>query len=384
MAESNPHRRAIGDEIRSVYVHVPFCKHRCGYCDFTLVAGRDELIADYLRALNLELPDTAGHELDTLYFGGGTPSHLEPDDLDRLLSIVSRRFSLTPQTEITVEANPDGFTAEKIEVLRTHGVNRVSLGVQSFRADVLKFLERDHQADDVARVAEQLQSRIPNFSVDLIFAVPGQSLPEWQEAMTQAVELKPKHISTYGLTIEKGTAFWSRVRKGQFRQAPDELEREMYAAAMDELPGYGFGQYEISNFAGDGYESKHNSVYWTGQPYEAYGPGASRYVGQRRETNHRSVTTWLKRVIAGESPVAESDELSAEDRARELLAVGIRRCDGVNKAEFHETIGVEVDELIRGRVDQYIGAGLVEDSSDCVRLTRDGRFVADSIVVDLL
>lgn len=374
----------IDANVRSVYIHVPFCKHRCGYCDFTLVAGRDELVPEYLRAMDLELPNVRGHALDTLYFGGGTPSHLEPDELDQLFRLVLKRFDISPTTEVTVEANPDGLTTDKIDVMQQHGVNRVSLGVQSFRDDVLKFLERDHRADDVEEVAERLRSRIPNFSVDLIFAVPGQSLSEWRIAMEHAIALKPKHISTYGLTIEKGTAFWSRLQKGKFRQAPDELERDMYAAAMDDLPEAGFEQYEISNFARPGFRSRHNSVYWTGQPYEAFGPGAARFVNGCRQTNHRSVTSWLKRVLGGHSPVAESETLSTEDRARELLVIGIRRCEGINKATFAQSTGMDVNDLVAGRLTEHIQAHMVHDSESTLKLTREGRFVADSIVVDLL
>lgn len=375
---------SIDSNVRSVYIHVPFCKHRCGYCDFTLVAGRDELVPEYLRAIDLELPDVRGHSLDTLYFGGGTPSHLQPDQLEQLFRLVLDRFELSPNTEVTVEANPDGLTTEKIGVMQQWGVNRVSLGVQSFRDDVLQFLERDHRADDVRDVAEYLRSRIPNFSVDLIFAVPGQSLSEWDVEMQQAMDLAPKHISTYSLTIEKGTTFWSRLRKGSFQQTPEELDRDMHAAAMDTLPAFGFEQYEISNFAQSEYRSRHNCVYWTGEPYEAYGPGAARYVDGCRQTNHRSVTTWLKRVLNGQSPVAETETLPPEDRARELLFVGLRRCDGVDKDAFAQRTGFEVDNLTAGRLVDHINAGLIEDTVTTLRLTREGRFVANSVVVDLL
>ena len=372
------------DSVRSAYIHVPFCKHRCGYCDFTLVANRDDLISDYIQALDIELGRAPPYKLDTLFIGGGTPTHLSPDQLTQLFECVMRRFTLNDGCEFSVEANPDGLSREKIEVLHNYGVNRISLGVQSFDQSALKFLERDHAPADVFRAIDVVRERIPNFSLDLIFAVPGQSLDNWIASLNQAIALAPTHLSTYGLTIEKGTAFWSRQRKGQFSQLPNELERDMYAAAVDHLPEAGLEQYEISNFAATGFSCRHNEVYWSGHSYDAFGPGAARFIAGRRETNHRSVTGWLKRIAAGESPVGESETLPAEDRARELLVLGLRRTSGVSKDQFILQTGYSVDALARGRIDWHLAAKHVEDSGSVLKLTRAGRFFADLVVIDLL
>jgi oxygen-independent coproporphyrinogen-3 oxidase len=369
----------------AAYIHVPFCAHRCGYCDFTVAAGKDHLADDYLRALETEL-QTLEHprEVVTLFIGGGTPTHLNVRRLDRLLSVVTKWFTLTPEYEFSVEANPDGLDVEKIHVLAAHRVNRVSLGVQSFDPHVLRTLERDHDAKVVEETVARLAPRIANFSLDLIFGVPGQSLELWQETIARAVALDPTHLSTYGLTFEKGTAFWSRRTKGLLVQAPEELEHAMFAAAMDELPCHGFEQYELSNFAKPGFRCRHNETYWAALPYYGFGPGAARYLNGRRETNHRSFTTWLSSVLRGKSPVGDVDELSPADRAREALVVGLRRTAGVERAAFREATGFDLDEIAGAAIARHCASGLLECAGTSLRLTREGKFLADTVIVDCL
>jgi oxygen-independent coproporphyrinogen-3 oxidase len=370
----------------SVYVHVPFCRHRCGYCDFTLVAGRDDLIGAYLDALAIELRRVETPvEIDTLFFGGGTPTHLPLAELVRLVRLVRERFRLAPGYEFSVEANPADLTPEKVAVLAASGVNRVSLGAQSFDGRVLSALERDHSPDDIAAAVDRLrQAGIDNVALDLIFGVPGQTLAGWRDTIRRAVALSPAHVSAYGLTFEKGTSFWSRREKGQLTQADEELERSMYAAAMDDLPAAGLPQYELSNYAAPGSECRHNQVYWTAAPFEAFGPGAARLLGGVRRTNHRSVFTWTKRVAAGESPVADVDELSPEARAREAIFVGLRRTAGVSRAAVRETTGFDLDALAGDAIRRQASLGLLEDTGTHVRLTREGRFVADSVIAEFL
>jgi oxygen-independent coproporphyrinogen-3 oxidase len=369
----------------AAYVHVPFCAHRCGYCDFTLVAGKDHLVGDYLRALEIELSSVERRRpVRTLFLGGGTPTHLAPPDLDRLLLLLGACFELLPGFEFSVEANPAGLDRQKIDILAAYGVNRVSLGVQSFDREVLRVLERDHDTAQVESATALLADRIDNVSFDLIFGVPGQSLELWRETLARAVALGPRHISTYGLTFEKGTAFWSRRAKGRLHTVGEELERAMYAAAMDDLPSAGFEQYELSNFAQPGSRCRHNETYWAGAPYFGFGPGAARYLGGRRETNHRSVTTWMGRVLSGKSPVGDIDELSPADRARETLVVGLRRTGGVGREEFQRTTGFDLDRLAGEAIARHLASGLLEGTADGVRLTREGRFLADTVIVDCM
>lgn len=372
---------------RSAYIHVPFCAHRCGYCDFTLIAGRDDLIDDYLQALRLELsmigPDGTV-ELDTLFFGGGTPTHPPCDQLRQLIEIVRAKFPLAPGYEFSVEANPLDLTDQKIDLLADAGVNRVSLGVQSFSREALVLLERDHTPTDIGDVVRRLRRRFDNVSLDLIFGVPGQSVSDWRDTLQQAIDLQPEHISSYGLTWESGTAFGTRLDRGELLAVDEEIEREQYALAMDELSAAGYEQYEISNFAKPGFRCRHNETYWAGDEYWAFGPGAARYLGGRRETNIRSVLGWLARMERGESPVADAEVLEPEHRARELLFLGLRRTGGVARDDFRQRSGFDLDALAADAISDNVKRGWLEDSADGIRLTRDGRFVADRVIADFL
>lgn len=369
----------------AAYIHVPFCAHRCGYCDFTLIAGRDDLIGAYLQALEQELAGLGTpRPVETLFMGGGTPTHLSAKELDTLLLLVRRWFLLASGGEFSVEGNPAGLDRERVEVLADHGVNRVSLGAQSFEPDVLRFLERDHDAAQIEKAVDELRRRIENISLDLIFGVPGQSLDLWRETLRRAVELEPRHLSTYGLTFERGTAFWGRRLRGEIVPVQDELERNQYAAAMDDLAEAGFEQYELSNLARRGFRCRHNETYWAALPYYGFGPGAARYMRGRRETNHRSVYTWLKRLHSGQSAVGEAEELSPEDRAREAIVLGLRRNDGVNRETFRRTTGFDFDQLAEEKLRRLCERELMEDAGANVCLTRAGRFLADSVIVEFL
>ena len=370
---------------RAAYIHVPFCHHRCGYCNFTLVAGRDDLVGDYLRAIAAEIAATEGaNEVDTLYFGGGTPTYLKPDQLRQLTLDVVRRHPLAPGYEFTVEANPADVDPSMIEALSALGVTRLSLGGQSFRTEKLQLLERDHEAADIQRVVAAAHDAHMRVALDLIFATPGETLEEWEADLVAAIALGPDHVSTYGLTFERDTAFGSRKLRGEFAEVDEELQRDMYALAIDRLAAAGYEQYEVSNFARPGCRSRHNQVYWSGDGYFAYGPGAASYINGVRETNHRSTTTYLKRVLAGASPVAEREELLPEARARELLAFRLRRMEGVSRRQFRARTGFECDELIAAALRKFIDLGLLADDGEQIRLTREGLFVSDAMWPEML
>lgn len=381
----------------SAYIHVPFCAHRCGYCDFTLIAGRDELIGDYLRALEREISTSFSSSiaaeawrendrvmLSTLFFGGGTPTHPSCEQLRELFRIVYHRFSLAQDAEVSVEANPLDLTDEKIDLLADVGVNRISLGVQSFSMNALKLLERDHSPADIESVMGRLRRRFANISLDLIFGVPGQTLDDWQATLRRAISLGPSHLSTYGLTWEQRTSFWTRRSRGELNSIDESLERDQYAMAMDELSAAGFEHYEISNFARPGYRCRHNEVYWAGDQYWAFGPGAARYLGGRRETNSRSVLTWLTRIERGDSPVADAEELEPAHRARELLFLGLRRTSGITRADFKRRTGFELDDIASEAIRTNVARGWIEDDQTSIRLTREGRFVADRAIAEFL
>lgn len=369
-------------EPTAAYIHVPFCRHRCGYCNFTLTAGRDDLIDRYLAALAHELTVLRSpKDVSTLFFGGGTPSHLPPEQLRRLFTIAAEWFWLAPDGESSLEANPLDISSERIEVFGEYGINRLSLGVQSFRAEKLRLLERDHSADDVRRVVDLVRKRFAgDLSIDLIFGAPGETLDDWRRELDDALTLRPEHISLYGLTFERGTTFWSRLRRGELIAQDEETERAMYLDAVDRLTASGYEHYETSNFARPGKRCRHNETYWAARGYYAAGPGAARYVGGTRETNHRSTTAWLARIEAGQSPVAETETLNAEDRAREALVLGLRRVqDGIDRAAFRDEFGYDVGALGGDELTKLVAAGLLEINERRLRLSREGLLLSDWI-----
>jgi len=258
------------------------------------------------------------------------------------------------------------------------GVNRISLGAQSFQASKLGILERDHSASDIRRAVE-LTVPFADVSLDLIFGVPGENIDLWHADLDQALALPVQHVSTYGLTFEKGTRYWSARLHGELKQLDEEVERTMYLAAIDRLGSAGLDHYEISNFARPGHRSRHNQVYWSGKEYYAFGPGAARYVDGRRETNHRSTLTYLKRMFSGQSPVVESEQLSPEERAREHLVFQLRMLDGVHKRHFAQVSGYTIEELVRKPLAHYLKHRFMADDGERIRLTRKGLLISDSL-----
>ncbi|MCA9144409.1 MAG: radical SAM family heme chaperone HemW [Planctomycetales bacterium] len=370
---------------RAAYIHVPFCRHRCGYCNFTLIAGRDDLVDTYLRAIERELSWLGSpREVDTLFIGGGTPTHLSLPQLQLLCDIVTRWFPLVSGHEFSVEANPLDLTPEKAELLASFGVNRMSLGIQSFASAKLELLERDHRAEQIASAFAAARHTMSSVSLDLIFGAPGETVESWRHDLKQALSLSPDHVSTYGLTFERGTRFWSRLQKEEIAQVAEEDERRMYLTGIDCLTQAGFEHYEVSNFARPSHRCRHNETYWAGNTYYAAGPGAARYVDGRREMNHRSTTTYLNRVLADQSPIAESETLIPEDSARERLVFGLRRLEGVDRARFQAETGFEVEKLVGQPLVEFVNRGLLEATESRIRLTREGLLVSDAIWPEFL
>jgi oxygen-independent coproporphyrinogen-3 oxidase len=365
----------------AAYVHIPFCAHHCNYCDFAIAVGRDDQRDRYIDALERELAGLGTPQpVETLFLGGGTPTHLTALQLERLLSAVRRWLPLVAGHEFSVEANPGTLDAAKVAVLADHGVNRVSLGAQSFQPELLTVLERDHQPADVARAVDVIRRRIDQVSLDLIFGVPGQTLADWQNDLTRALELEPNHISTYGLTFEKGTPLWKQRHRGQVQSLTEDAELELYLHGMDTLAAAGFEHYEISNFARPGCRCRHNLVYWANEAYFGFGMGAARYVEGCRELNTRDLTTYLRRVLAGRSPTFQSETLAPDDRARETIGVNLRRAEGVLRSRFREQTSFVLDDLIGATLRMLGASGHLEDDGESVRLTRRGQCVADVVI----
>lgn len=370
---------------RAAYIHVPFCAHHCGYCDFAVVAGQDHRGDLYLEALAAELATLGQPQpVTSIFLGGGTPTHLNPHQLKRLLAEARRWFILGSDGELSVEANPGTLTADKVSVLADHGVTRVSLGVQSFQPRVLRVLERDHEPADVPRAVERVTRRIAQMSLDLIFGVPGQTLEEWNADLAAALALKPNHLSTYGLTYEKGTRLWKQQQRGTIRSLDEAAELKLYAHALDVLAEAGFEHYEISNHARPGCRSRHNQVYWANEAYFGFGLGAARYLKGQRALNTRDLNTYLRRALAGEPATFQSEILEPEQRARETIALQLRRSDGIDRQAFQMQTDFSLDCLAGPALARHADLGLVADDGTNVRLTRQGKYVADALIRDLL
>ena len=369
---------------RAAYLHVPFCAHHCGYCDFAVTAGQDHLIESYVAAVGEELAGLGEPTpVDTIFLCGGTPTYLPPVVLDRFLTAVNHWLPLRAGGEFSVESTPESITAEGVAVLAGHGVNRVSLGVQSFHANLLPRLDRRHGPEHVGPALDRIRQWIDNVSLDLIFGVPGQTFGEWEADLDAALAFAPDHISTYGLTYEKGTPLWKQRQRGEVVQLGERDELAMYEAAADRLGAAGFEQYEVSNFARPGRRCRHNETYWANEAYFGFGTGAARYVMRKRELNVRNTADYIRRVLAGESPTFQSEELTPEERARETIAVQLRRSDGVDRERFREQTGFDFDALAGERLAWYVGEGFLTDDGAVVRMTRRGRCVADSLAVKL-
>jgi oxygen-independent coproporphyrinogen III oxidase len=369
----------------AAYVHVPFCAHHCGYCDFAIAVGQDERMDAYLDALEIELSRLkTPHPVHTLFFGGGTPTYLPHRPLERLLRLVQQWLPLEPNHEFSVEANPSYLDADKIDLLCAFGVNRLSLGVQSFQPRLLRLLERDHRPDDVPRVLEFIRPRIANISLDLIFGVPEQTLEQWQDDLARALAFAPLHLATYGLTYEKGTPLWKQRQRGEVAALDEETEYQFYVAAMETLTAAGFEHYEISNFARPGHACRHNQVYWANHAYLGFGVGAARYINGVRELNTRATGGYIKRLLAGESPTFQSECLPPRERAVETIAVQLRRALGVERASFRAQTGFALDELVGPKLRELADQELLRDDGAAVALTRKGKCLGDAVVETLM
>ncbi len=332
----------------------------------------------YLTALQREM-GAEQDEIDTLFLGGGTPSHLPMPQLKTLLDILRCRFSLNPDHEFSIEVNPDSLTEEKLQLLHEYGVNRTSIGAQSFHTRTLAVLERRHIAEEVPRVVELARNYMDSVSLDLIFGAPGQSLFQWQMDLERALALPINHLSTYGLTYEKGTKLWKTVREGAILPLSEDDERRMYDLAMDWMYEAGWEHYEISSFATVGHRCRHNQVYWINLPFFGYGLGAARHMNFVREVNTRSIDSYIKKCLNNESPTQQRETHTPESYARETATLNLRRKEGIIRPMFQQQTEMSIDELARDVIYRFVSQGLLEDDGTAVKLTKEGKFLADTV-----
>lgn len=356
-----------------VYVHIPFCSHRCSYCDFATWTDREHLVADYLDACVLDVTRRVERgevpTADSVFFGGGTPSLVPATGLARILEAIPRRAG----AEVTVECNPDTTDPDALRLLAAAGVDRISIGVQSMRTHVLDALDRTHDPDNVRRAVDAVRDAgITRLNVDLIYGTPGESMTDWHSTLEAALALEPDHVSAYALTVEAGTPLGRAVAAGTAAAPDDDDQADKYALADDLLTGAGFAWYEISNWARAGEECRHNLLYWQGGDYLAIGCAAHGKTGWRRWWNVRTPERYLDAVRAGTSTEAGSEELDATGRAAETLALELRTRWGV-PATAAEPMAVE----------ELVAAGLLDRGGDRLVLTRAGRLLANEVTIRL-
>jgi oxygen-independent coproporphyrinogen III oxidase len=363
---------------RHLYLHIPFCKHKCGYCDFNAYAGMDRLMPEYVGALERELAAAREQHpfarLETVYLGGGTPSLLPAELIGRLLRFIRDTFDIAPDAEVTLEANPASTDECRLAAWLAGGVNRLSLGVQGFDPRALAVLERRTDAAQATRAFGLARSMgVPNVSIDLIYAVPFQSRESWLDTLQRGLALGPDHISTYCLTFEEGTLLWRRRAEGRVPEVDRDLQWDQLDAACAELDSAGFRRYEVSNWARTGFESRHNLAYWRCRPVYGSGAGAHSYATDGTVARRWWNVARPREYIAARQPVADGEELPARKAAAEALMLGLRTVDGMPAPPGFDS---ELDQLVRD--------GLIERTGDRVAPTRRGLDLHNQIALVVL
>lgn len=363
----------------SAYVHIPFCTQICYYCDFSKVFIKNQPVDTYLEHLIQETRSYEIGKLRTLYIGGGTPTALSAQQLAYLLTELPKVMDLSEVEEFTIEANPGDLDPDKIAVLKDSQVNRVSLGVQTFDNKMLKKIGRSHQEQDIYDNIRHLkQAGFDNISIDLIYALPGQTMDQVKENVAKAIDLDIPHMSLYSLILENHTVFMNRMRRGKLPLPKEELEAEMFEYIIEELEKAGFEHYEISNFSKPGFESRHNLVYWDNAEYYGLGAGASGYIDGIRYKNHGPIRHYLEAVESGKARITE-EHLTLEEKMEEELFLGLRKKTGVSKARFEEKFGVSFDQRYGQVVASLTEQGLLVPDDKQVRMTKRGLFLGDTV-----
>ncbi|MCR8967456.1 radical SAM family heme chaperone HemW [Streptococcus zalophi] len=363
----------------SAYVHIPFCTQICYYCDFSKVFIKNQPVDDYLKALIREYDSYGIKELKTLYIGGGTPTAIDAYQLDYLLQHLQKNLDLSQLSEFTIEANPGDLTKDKIAVLKNSCVNRVSLGVQTFNNKHLKQIGRGHNESQIYESIDSLKAAgFDNISIDLIYALPNQTMADVKENVAKALTLDIPHLSLYSLILENHTVFMNKMRRGKLPLPTEDLEAEMFDYIIAEMENHGFEHYEISNFSKPGFQSQHNLMYWNNDEYYGCGAGASGYLDGIRYKNHGPIRHYLNAVEKGSSRVTE-EVLSLKEKIEEELFLGLRKKSGVSIKRFEEKFNLSFEEQYGDVVSKLYQDGLLKRTGDRVRMTKKGLFLGDSV-----
>lgn len=367
-----------------IYIHFPFCKQKCRYCDFVSYSGKLSEGERYVDALISEMEAYRGALVDTVYLGGGTPTALAPSLLSKVLSRVASSFSLAENCEITVEANPGTCDKNTFSCLASCGVNRVSLGVQSFSDSELSLLGRIHTKKDVYEAVEAIRfADIKNISLDLMFSIPGQTRESLYDSLYQAVSLSPEHLSCYSLILCEGTAMYEANERGELALPDEDEDRDRYALLVEFLKNHGYDRYEISNFARGGKISRHNTKYWTRAPYIGLGAAAHSFYENCRYENPSDLLAYYKQV--GNKILPKGEKITEKDAMAEFMFLGLRQTEiGVSRSEFLRCFGKSLDEIFGRTVQRLCALKLLDDSGDRIRLTDRGIDVSNAVFCEFI
>ena len=370
-----------------IYIHIPFCKTRCIYCDFYSTT-RSELKSRYIHALCKELQMRKeylrGEPVETVYFGGGTPSQLAEEDFREVFETIRKYYGMEHCREITLEANPDDLTEEYTAMLQQLPFNRISMGIQTFDDATLKLLNRRHDAEQAVKAVHHCRrAGFNNISIDLIYGLPGETDDRWKRDLQQAISLGVEHISAYHLTYEEGTRIYELLQAHRIHEVDEESSVRFFSTLMDTLDNAGYEHYEISNFCRPGYYSRHNTSYWKGIPYLGCGPSAHSFNGTTREWNISSIDRYIKGIEEGQR-VFETEYLGPTTRYNEFIITTMRTVWGTPIEKLKQLFGIEMWEYCRKMATPYLKNGKLEEYEGALRLTREGIFISDSIMSDLL
>lgn len=376
---------------RGVYIHIPFCHQICNYCDFNKFYFKNQPVDEYIEALGKEMelatqknPESFRH-IETIFLGGGTPTALSPQQLDKLLTLIRTYIPMNSVTEFTSEANPDELSVEKLQVLFEGGVNRLSMGVQSFDQGLLQKIGRTHSNEHVYEtIALAKEIGFQNISIDLMYGLPSQTMVQWKDSLEKALALDLPHFSAYSLIVEPKTIFYNQYAKGKLLLPTEDLEADMYDVLMQQMELHGLQQYEISNFAKPGYHSEHNKIYWDNDEYAGFGAGAHGYLAGVRYSNHGPLKKYMETVFAGELPIVHEHEVSQAEKREEQMFLGLRKTEGVKHKIYEEKLKVPIVAHYDSVLKELVSKGLLEHDDVGVRLTRKGRFVGNEVFQQFL
>lgn len=387
--DKNEHQEEITSP-KHVYIHIPFCAQKCFYCDFAVFVWQGEDWVDqYLGALEHEISRVLDHQplprVETIYIGGGTPSLLNESQLERLFSLLARYFPIrTPNHEISLETNPGTLTPSKLEIIKAGGVNRISIGVQTFHDAILKRIGRNHTAKEAIHAVYMVEKAgFNNINIDLMYGLPGQEMDHLLSDLDQVSQLPLTHLSAYNLKVEENTHFGRWQREGSLLLPGEELEAEMYERIIEKLSSIGLEQYELSNFARPGFRSQHNLGYWLNHRFYGFGAGAWGYLGRERYGNMRALIPYIRHSIKG-LPREEILPVTEQEEMEEMMFLGLRLTEGISDSRFRERWNVSMNQIYGVQIEELTNKGLLEKKEDRIRLTPMGRFLSNEVFVAFL